>query len=136
MVRLRLQSLEVWRCCRSESEIAFVRAHGRLKKQQSYYWRRGRAGERKQGRRTNWIDVSLKVETGNNIPLKTVTETILTNRRKSRLTCSPVLVRPGQVPPVAAADLQRHGGGRRAGGTVLSCESDEVNIEVDLIGLA
>lgn len=140
--RLGLQLLEVWRCCHSESEIALVRVHVWLKKQQSYYLRRRRAGGRKQGNKTNWIGVLLKLETVNSIPLQAAaTGRSWDHGKKEKLCVQPRFWSgPEQVPPMAGADPQRHGGGRgregRKGGTVLSCESDEVNIEVDLIGLA
>lgn len=56
----------------------------------------------------------------------------MTDRRREASRAARFWSNPEQVPPVAGTDLQRRGGER----TVLSCESDEVNIEVDLIGLA
>lgn len=104
--RLRLQSLEVWRCCHSESEIALVRVHVWLKKQQSHYLRRRRAGGRKQGNRTNWIGVLLKLETVNSIPLQAAATGRSWDHGKKEKLCVPpqFWLGPEQVPPVAGAD--------------------------------
>lgn len=75
------------------------------------------------------------MKTGSNIPSKhkiVVNNITTTDRKKGTFERNPVLVRPRVGRPVAGTDLQRHCWG---GGAVLSFESDEVNIEVDLIGL-
>lgn len=75
------------------------------------------------------------MKTGSNVPSKqkTAVVTLLTtDRKKGTFERNPVLVTPRAGRPVAGTDPPRHCWG---GGAVLSFESDEVNIEVDLIGL-
>lgn len=82
--------------------------------------------------------MSLKLETGNDIPLKATAignsrDNINDQQKEEKLQ-----EQPGSGPTQSRflrwlVLICRDTGGER---TVLSCESDEVNIEVDLIGLA